>query len=74
MSDPKAVHGICHCAHPDCKACQGKCKAPGTTPVSIKYKGERKGQFRLCEPCIDSWRGMDDIEIEPQVSLLVDLT
>lgn len=70
MPDPK----VCHCSHPGCRACAGTCTAPGTTPVKISYQGERKGTYRLCEPCIGGWRGIDGVDIQPQSSMLADLT
>ena len=31
--------------------------------MSIKYKGEPKGEFRFCPPCRDSWQQFDDMDI-----------
>ena len=64
MPDPKE----CHCSNPGCKACGGACRAPGTTPVKISYRGERKGDFRFCEPCVGGWTGLPDIDMQPIVS------
>ena len=60
-----APQGICHCAHPGCKACQGRCSAPGVKPVSVSYEGKARGEFRFCGPCADSWTAMDDMDVEP---------
>ena len=65
-----APAGICHCAHPRCKACQGQCRAPGTNPVSIQHEGKNRGEFRFCGPCADAWTGMDDMDVKPMLSPL----
>ena len=57
--------GICHCAHPDCTACKGQCRGLGARPVSVKYQGKNRGEFRFCGPCADSWTAMDDMDVQP---------
>lgn len=70
MAADKTTSEACHCSHPDCKAHQGNCKAPGTTPVNISYRGERKGTWRFCGPCEGEWKGFEGIDIQPQTPLL----
>jgi hypothetical protein len=55
----------CDCAHPSCGACRGKCQTPMTQPVRITYLGERKGDFRFCEPCTKEWQVMPDMTVDP---------
>lgn len=55
----------CHCAHPQCPSCRGRCQSTDVKPVSISYLGERKGEFRLCEPCTKGWKTLDGMDIEP---------
>lgn len=64
MSDT-TPRGICHCANPSCKACQGTCKAPGTKAISIRQDGTPRGEFRFCEPCVKGWKGLEGIDIQP---------
>ena len=54
---------ICHCSNPQCKACQGRCQAPGTKAVAVRYQGEAMGDFRFCQPCDESWRTLPDMDV-----------
>lgn len=71
MATATAPQGHCVCSHPDCRAHQeNNCTAPGTKPVSIKYKGERMGEYRFCEPCRDGWKKLEEIEVNDVVPVV----
>ena len=63
MASATPPPGHCVCSHPDCKAHSGNCTAPEAKPVKIAYKGEGRGEYRFCQPCKDSWKAMDDMDI-----------
>lgn len=70
MATTTPPKGHCVCKHPDCKAHPGNCTAPETTPVSITYKGEARGEYRFCEPCKESWKKLEEIEINDVVPIV----